>query len=495
MRMIRHRTVAFVVALGMASTMLFVGEAAATGCAEAGHAGGDWPSYGQNLSNTRSQDAETTIEPLSVPTLEAAWRFSPDDEGGTGRIESTPVVAEGCVFITTSSGYVYALNADTGDLVWKDRFSETVQGVCCGGTLHAPAVHDGVLYLNVSLNPEHATDEQGPHVLAVNAHTGDIIWRSESVATEEGAYTNTSAVYFDGLVWIGISNPEGGTHWIGGFAVLDAETGEILKRTRTIPRDQFEAGFGGAAIWSTAAVDVETKTGYAGTGQPSPWDGPESEFANAIVKFDLDRDSDTFGEILGAVKGTWEGAPYIDVDFGASPTLYTDTLGRKMVAAYQKSGWLHAGYRRTMTHAWSEPLSPAGTPLGNYTSTATDGTNIFGVGTFPGQMWSINGSTGDRNWVSPVITTFGANPVAYANGVVYHADGKGFLDAYDSATGIPVLHRPMSLDTGAPCTNIGGGVSIARNTVFSVCGERDVSHGFGPVDADSGWVIAYRLPA
>jgi polyvinyl alcohol dehydrogenase (cytochrome) len=503
---------------------LFVGApaSAAGTCAAAAHPGGDWPSLGQDLSNSRSQPLETTIGTTNVGTLTAAWEFNPADQAATGQIQSTPVVAEGCVYITTSSGWVFALDADTGALAWNRRVEETVAEVCCGGTLFAPAVRDGVAYINVSHNPTSSTDHKGPYVIALNSQTGDVIWKSEQVAWEDGAYTNSSAVYFDGMIFIGISNPEMDANQTGGFALVDASSacsaagvaicttpvtgatgGTIIKRTRTIPDDQWAAGYGGGSIWSTPAIDPVAKFAFVGTGQPSPWMGNESEFTNAMIKIDLDRTRATFGEIVGARKGQWDSEvrpdmpiPYIDVDMAASPTLYTDATGQQMVAALQKSGWVHAGYTRHMSNAWSIPVAPYGFALGNYASTATDGKgNIFAHGTYPGQVFSLNGTTGLPNWVAPAITVLGANPPTYTNGVVYLADGKGFLNAFDATTGVLLLHRPMLLDAGAVCLNAGGGVSIARNTVYAVCGDGEVGFSIGPTDAAPGWLIAYRLPA
>ncbi len=494
MKHTRIRITALGLALCTAAVVLSVGGAsAASGCAPAAHVGGDWPIYGQSYANARSQPAEKTISPTTVATLEPAWTFSPGNVGGKGQLQSTPVIGGGCVYVTTSSGYIYALNADTGELQWGDRYAVTVQGVCCGGTLFAPAYHEGVLYMNVSSNP--ATGGAGPHVLALNAATGAVIWRSLPVSTEPGAYTNSSAVWYEGMIWIGISGPEQAPNRVGGFAFLDANTGEILVRTRTIPDDQAAKGYGGGSIWTTAAFDPTNDTGYAGTGQPSAWAGNESERVNAIVKFDADRTSPTFGQILDSMKGTWDDAPYIDVDFAGSPTLYKDALGETMVAEFQKSGWLHAGYTRHMTAGWSRPVAPFGTALGNYSSTATDGKNIFVHGFLPGQLWSVNGTTGIPNWVVPVPTTLAANPVTYTNGVVYLPDGKGVLNAFDATTGATLLARPMSADTPAACGNSGGGLSIARNTVYSVCGDKGVQFSIGPTDAASGWLIAYRLAA
>jgi outer membrane protein assembly factor BamB len=490
------RAAALAAALAIAACVVpAVAGAAPAACSTDARPGGDWSSYGQNLSNTRSQPQETTIATANVPTLVPAWTFTPTSAGGIGRLESTPVVAEGCAYVTTSSGFIYALNADTGALVWKDRLAEPVVGVCCGGTLFAPTVRDGVLYENVSHNPDTSSDKNGPFVIALDAHTGERLWQSEPVSNEPGSYTNSSAVYSNGLLIIGICNPEQTSNQTGGFAILDARDGAILKRTRTVPDDQFAAGMGGGSIWSTAAVDQAAKVAYVGTGQPSSWSGPESEFVNAIVKIDFDRASPTFGEIIDSYKGTWDDAPYIDVDMAASPTLLNDATGQQMVVNYQKSGWLHAARTRRMSAMWARPLSPIGTALGNYASQATDGTNVFAMATYPGQLFSVNATTGIPNWVVPIPTVLGANPVSYANGVVYYADGKGVLNAIDSATGAPILARPMSADAAAPCTNAGGGVSIARGTVFAVCGDAGAQAGIGPTNGESGWLIAYRPAA
>lgn len=514
----RYRLAGLLVAFMTFATLLGSASAdvGAEICAPAS-SGGEWPMYGNGLENTHEQKAATTISAANVGSLKAAWAFSPVDEGGTGQMQSTPTVAEGCVYVTTSSGYIYALNADTGQLVWKDRISETVEGVCCGGTLFAPAVVDGVVYVNISSNPSTGENQLGPHVIALDSQTGAHIWRSPFVASEEGTYTNSSAKYFDGMIFLGISNPEMGFSYAGGFALVDAATGAVIKRTRTIPEDQRDGGYAGGGIWSTVAIDPVTAYGYAGTAQPSDWTGKESERVNAIVKIDLARARDAsgapadftataeapyftnpqFAEIVDASKGTPDDPPYIDVDFAGSPSLLRDKEGGQVVAELQKSGWLHAAHTRHMTPAWSRPVSPIGAAIGNYASTATDGKNVFAIGTYPGQIWSIDGTTGIPNWVTPIGTTLGANPLTLANGVLYHADGKGVLNALDADTGVPLFARAMALDGNQQdaCLNLGGGAVVARNTVFSVCGDRGTKVSFGPSDELGGWLIAYRVEA
>lgn len=489
-------------------------------CASAPHPGGDWPVYGHDFHNTRSQPAEERIGPENAGKLEAMWSFTPDDFGGMGRMESTPVVAEGCVYFSTSSGYVYALNAETGELVWGKRIAGTTRGQCCGGTIMAGTVHEGVVYWGVARAQrklDSISEKVGPHITALDSQTGEVLWRSPELALEPGAYTNSSVVYYDGMVWLGLSGPEiitpdsgDASNRHGGFAIVDAADGSVIVRRKTVPKEEFEIrGDGGGSIWSTLAIDDEG-FGYATTGQPNPWEGSiQSDYTNAMVKIDMKRqrngkENPDFAKIVGRFWGDSDLGR--DVDWAGSPTLYENADGRQMVAAAQKSGNLHGGFTSAdvdgtmfvgtnMSKEWTFPLSAVGSPLFNFCSVANDGTNVYGAGAPPGQLWSVNGTTGAPNWVQPVETRYAATPVAYANGVVYYP-GDGIFYAFDAATGEPLLERNVDLDVGADCSNVGGGLSIARNTVYVMCGTRtDTDEGqFGPSDEPSGWLVAYRLP-
>src|SRR3712207_9124879 len=83
----------------------------------------------------------------------------------------------------------------------------------------------------------------------------------------------------------------------------DAGTGKLLKKTWTIhPPQQPDDNFAGAGVWSTPAVDTQKKVAYAGTANPFK---PQAEHphSNAVVKYDLNRKSPKFGEIVDSYKG------------------------------------------------------------------------------------------------------------------------------------------------------------------------------------------------
>lgn len=509
--------------------------------------------YGGNLANTRNQTAEHSIGAGNVATLAKAWAFTPNSVNGTGKgsTQSEPVVGDGCVYFTTSIGWVYAVNADTGELVWEKRIVGTSSGQCCAGVLFAPAVNDGVVYVGASHGDRTKVDPysglNATFIIALDSQTGETIWQSPALATEPGGYTDSSVKFYskfpkptfvdpltrkktgqDGVVWLGISTPEEiipATGWpmgpqpiAGGFLILDARDGHQLVRTIPVPPEEYAIRHDrGGSIWSTIAID-DDGYGYAGTAQPNPWEGTvlPSDYTNAIIKFDMARargvdgkeidglgaaTNPNFGKILGTFWGSLDLGQ--DLDFAGSPTLYKNVSGEQMVAEVQKAGRIHAGRTSSMVgktvSSWFFPLTPTGSLMNSFCSAANDGTNVYATGSTIGVLWSLNGTTGVPNWVIQVAgTSAGDNPVQLANGVVYYSNEADGLYAFDPATGAQLWTRAMSTD-GGPCKNIGPGVAIARNTIYAMCGAGPNSAVKGSTEptgaaAQSGWLIAYRLP-
>ena len=109
--------------------------------------GGEWPSYGHDPANTRTQPLETGFGPSAVTGLTPKWAFSSSSTGdGTG-FNTTPVVYDGCVFIGSAGGYAYALDAKTGHVVWQHKVIAPNPGG--GGAIVGAAAIDGaaVVYL------------------------------------------------------------------------------------------------------------------------------------------------------------------------------------------------------------------------------------------------------------------------------------------------------------------------------------------------------------
>jgi outer membrane protein assembly factor BamB len=508
--------------------------------------GGEWPLIGHDLAGTRTQDLESTLSRTNVPLLAPAWTFSANDATGVPRNEITgyPIVADGCVFVASSTGfgrpgYVFALNAYGGDLVWMHPLPY--------GVYSSLAVANGKVYAFMSRVGQ-------PSVVALDESTGTELWTTV-VDTQPGSDAVSSPVVYDSdgpgplgpMVWVGVSgtlaegDPYDRFNFRGASVLLDATTGALLKHEWSIPDGEFALGDAGGAIWSTISVDTEEKVGYVGSGNPFNYQH-KSDRTNAILKIDMDRSHASLGKVIAFYKGDAEqylgalagfnGAcdstaenptlfaagfecEHMDLDFGAQPNIFTNRQGVKLVGAGQKSGVYHVFNPAASVCAPNLPADPEGacvmprvwtstigvpSPVGGIVgSPAWDGTALYASHSIAGYMTSLDRDDGRVRWLSPVADgVHWGSPTTVANGVVYTPDLKGFLDAYDAGNGTPLLHRPMEVgaNTGADPTFTWGGVTVAKNTVYVSIGVGLTSAGqAGGIPFPSmpnGFVIAFR---
>ena len=459
--------------------------------------GGAWTSYGHDAGNSRTQPAEHDLGPSAVGSLKPAWSVST-----SGGLQSTPVVAGGCVYVGTSTGLVLAFDSSDGHEVWRHQLDVAAPGLG-GAAVGAPAVDHGRLVLLVS-------DTDHPYAVALDPHTGAQLWRSAPLSTQPGSYTNASAAVQRGVVVAGWSPTEGDSKSQGGVALLDAATGATLATVYTVPLADQAKGYAGGGIWSTAAFD---DNGYAYVGAGNPMSKTmEHPHTDAILKLDIDRDRPTFGTVVASYKGnvdqydgtlqtlsqlptcsvsdlnaTWPlddpVCGQLDLDFGASPNLMTDAAGQLLVGDLQKSGTYHVAHARDMSRAWSTLIGGTCQAC-NAASTAYDGKSVYVIGTPGGALWSLNATDGARNWVTPVADGVHYQSISSAAGVVWTVDGNGFLDAWNATDGTPLVKRPMSADvTGSTASLTSAGVAIADHTVFAATSDSSMG---------TGYLVAYR---
>lgn len=518
------RSVALVVA-ALAGMMVPPASAAAMpGCAPDAP-GGEWRSYGRDLSNSRTQPDTSAIGPSNAGSLAPKWVFQASKvQSSGGGFSNTPIVADGCVYLASNTGWVFALNADTGKAVWSKRFTGSGQTLLGGVIVGSPVVANGVVYVGVSR-------PTNPYVAAMDQATGAFLWVSRVEQGQLNALINASPVYFDGMIFQGFAGNEGGSVARGGYAILDASAtcqpsvpawsgtgpmpmefcnnpaagatgGKVLAHRYTINDAEYAAGYRGASVWCTAAIDPVTKYAFACGGNPAS-KKIEARYSNALLKIDMDRTRTTFGDIVDAYKGdvdqyypgldrqpacdafgdqlvvVWSLACLqLDLDFGSSPNLFTDNLGRLVLGDLQKSGVYHAIFADNMQRSWT---TVAGAPCAacNAASPAVDHARkrIFTAATPPGQMVAMETNAGRYQWASPIANGTHFQPVATANGVVYTMDNLGALNAMDAETGVLLNRRPLTVDVGALTTDAGSaGVSIARNTIFAATSEFVVAY-------------------
>ena len=245
--------------------------------------GKDWVTNGGNLTNQRYSTLNQ-INASNVKQLKGAWMTRLKGSGAAGKysFEAAPLVKDGIMYVITGNDDVFALNAKTGGILWEywSGIDQQISTVCCGWVNRGLAMGEGLLFFG----------QLDANVVALDMKTGKVAWKTPIEKWENG-YTITSApLYYDGIVYSGISGGEFGVR--GRLTALDAKTGAILWRSYTLPApgefgsDTWPPGTdhamrGGAAIWNTPALDPELGLVYFATGNCGPdYDGASREGDN-----------------------------------------------------------------------------------------------------------------------------------------------------------------------------------------------------------------------
>jgi alcohol dehydrogenase (cytochrome c) len=248
------------------------------------------------------------INRSNVAKLRPAWIFQTDVKES---LETSPIVVNGIMYVTTSFSHVYALNARTGEQLWHYAHKMgPVTTFCCGPNNRGVAVYGNMVYL-ATLDSK---------LVALDAKSGQVAWTSE-VADPELGYSETMApTAVDGKILIGTN---GGEYGIRGFVrAYDAKTGKQIWNFNTIPdstvgvwaekdatgRDMHRdiaaekaqlakagdpAKTLGGGVWQNPAIDLATKRIYFVVGNPSPdLDGSvrpgDNLYTDSLVSLDLD---------------------------------------------------------------------------------------------------------------------------------------------------------------------------------------------------------------
>ena len=248
------------------------------------------------------------INTSNVGKLRAAWIFQTEVQQV---LATTPIIANGVMYVTTAFNHVYALNAKTGEEYWHYKHAMApVTTSCCGPINRGVAVYNDKVYM--------ATVDA--KLVALDAKSGSVVWQTE-IADPSLGYAETMApTAVDGKILIGIS---GGEFGIRGFMrAYDAETGKLIWNFDTVPetsvgvwathdatgRDMHRdiraekaqlAKTGdsyktlGGPVWQNPAVDLVTKRIYFMVGNPSPGlDGSirpgDNLYTESLVSLELD---------------------------------------------------------------------------------------------------------------------------------------------------------------------------------------------------------------
>lgn len=157
-----------------------------------------WATFAGNLANQRYSPLDQ-IDTSNVANLKAVWRTGLGGSGVTPRAsnQGEPLYYDGVLYVTTSDNDVFAIDVDSGDIIWSYYANLPVErrAACCGWASRGVGMGAGKIFVG----------RQDAMLVALDQTTGKVAWE-EQIADPAERYSITSAPrYFDGLVYIGTS--------------------------------------------------------------------------------------------------------------------------------------------------------------------------------------------------------------------------------------------------------------------------------------------------
>ncbi len=482
----------------------------------------DWPMFGQNVSNTASNTTPLFgMAPQYVTNLTPKWIFTTG-----GDVSARAAVVNGIVYFPDWGGNIWAVGAAAGHVLWSHQLSD--YGLAPGTISRtAPAVVNGVLYIGTL----YANSGPTGWVLAINALTGALIWKVQPTTSNPFPQITGALTVAAGNVYVPMSSKEeamassGSSSYqccsvSGSVVALNAATGAKLWETFMVP-----SGYSGGAVWgSSPVVDMARGTVFVTTGNnysiptdpayvnciaaggtAASCESPDN-YADSVVALDMYSGAVKWVSRLenwnqtaeGIINGSdfWNNdcfatltncppAPGPDYDFGSAPNEITYTIGKTaktILGAGQKSGIYYALDPDTGGVLWKTQVGPGSLAGGILWGSASDGVRIYvAISNFNGLAYTSLGrpaslgSAGSWAALSPVTGKIlwqvpdpnGAvdlAPLAVSTGVVYAGSMAG------SATA-PTMFALNAADGSiiwsyAAGSSVNAGATIVGNKVF-----------------------------
>jgi len=456
--------------------------------------GENWPSYNGDYTGRRFSSL-SEIDRGNVNKLRAEWVFHP---GNSQRLEVTPVVIRGVMYVTSSND-VFALDANTGRSLWhyaRPISSELLDDAAAHKS-RGVAVWDHFVYSQ--------TDDA--HLLCLDARSGNLLWDVE-IADKRKQYGGTSAplVVKDEVI-VGTS---GGDSGVRGFvAAYDALKGTLRWKLWTIPGPgEFGSSswpgdlylHGGATTWMPGTYDPELDTVYWTTSNAAPdFDGSSRPGDDLYTASVLAIDANT-----GKMKWYFQFTPHdlYDYDAQETPVLVDQEENgtmRHLLLQANRNGFFYVLDRTNGKFlrafpfleklTWATGIDSTGRPILSGLVPTKDGTHI------------CPGIVGATNWFSP---SYNPNTglfyvMALENCNIYFSKPKPFTDGetfYGTGTKHPVDEHSQKILLALspdgkkvwryPQAGRGGSWGGTLTTAGGLVFFADDAESFEAVDAENG---------
>jgi polyvinyl alcohol dehydrogenase (cytochrome) len=482
------------------------------------NAAGRWTGWGVDVANTRFQPAaQAGLSAEQASKLKLKWAFGFPNANSA---RAQPSVLAGRVFVGSQSGAIYALDAETGCTIWTFQAKGGVRTAIVLG----PRAGGGVAaYFG----------DATPSAYAIDAATGALLW-SQKVDEHPSARVTGTPTLYDGRLYVPVSSGEEGQGgnaryecctFRGSLLALDAQTGRILWKSYTIADEPKPIGRNtsgtarwgpaGAAIWSSPTIDAKRRVVYAATG--NMYTEPQQKTSDAVIAFDMETGrivwasqvtpADVYVTGCGANGGAnCPAALGPDFDFGNAPILAATPAGRDLIVIGQKSGigWALDPDRKGEV-VWQYRAGRGSALGGMEWGSAVDAERAYfavsdTIGQAqPGGLHAVRLDTGERAWFSPPASPRcgsgrGCNAALSAAitvipGVIFAGSNDGAIRAYSIADGAPI----WEFDTNRDFDTVNGvaarGASINESGPTVAGGMLFLNSGYGTLGGRPGNVL------
>jgi polyvinyl alcohol dehydrogenase (cytochrome) len=299
-----------------------------------------WNGWSPKRDNARFQPAE--IAGLSigqVKKLKVKWAFGYE---GDVNAFALPAFFDGQIFVGSARGTVHALRAENGCVQWTFDAKGPVRSamiVVPNGNRHTVLFGDQIGWY-----------------YALEAETGKLIWEKR-IEDHDTARLTGAALVHDGVVYVPVASWEetrssGADYFCctfrGSLVALRIRDGQQIWKSYMVEKPTEQAtiesgkakwGPSGASIWSTPVYDPKRKLIYVTTGDN--FSEPATLTSDALVALDA-----ASGKIVWSTQATandvYPTGKGPDFDFGSPPMLVRTPEGRELILAGQKSGIVYA---------------------------------------------------------------------------------------------------------------------------------------------------------
>jgi len=495
--------------------------------------GPQWNEWSPAPDNARFQSADAAgIAATDIPRLKLKWAFGLGD-GVNAR--SQPSVSGGRLFVGDEMGAVDSLSAASGCIEWSFQADAPIRtGIVIGKS----GEHSAAFFGDPKAN-----------VYALDANTGSLLWKVHVEQHFVAVITGTPLLH-SGVLYVPVASfeevlPGMPTYecctFRGSLVALDAASGKQIWKTYTIaetPRptklSKTKAqlyGPSGASVWSSPTLDEKRGAIYIATGDN--YSEPATATSDAVLALDRKTgkilwskqltSNDTYNEGCDSpFKTNCPDKAGPDFDFGQSPILVSLANGRRALVIAQKSGVAHAlDPDRQGEVMWDTRVGAGGVLGGSQWGSAADrdhmyvavsdlkikgvtvdkaapdgyrlqldpnqGGGLFALALATGEkVWSAKPAPcGDRKNCSPAQSA----AVTVIPGAVFSGSADGHLRAYSTSTGEVIWDADTAQDYDTVNGQKARGGSIDGPGPVIAGGVLYVNSGYGQWGGQPGNVL------